>query len=64
MKAVVGHQAAAVDPLHQAVVAILPHLQALVNASALQEMAAWLEQEKKQPIIVSITHTHNLSTGT
>jgi hypothetical protein len=23
-----------------------------------------LEQEKKQPIIVSITHTHNLSTGT
>jgi len=60
MEAVVGHQAAEVDLLHQVVVvAILPLLQALVNASALQEKAAWLgEQEKKPPIIVSInSHT-------
>jgi hypothetical protein len=59
MEAAVGRQAAEVDPLHQAVVAILPRLQALVNAFALQEKAAWLEeQEKKPPIIVSInSHT-------
>jgi hypothetical protein len=40
MGAVVGHQVAEVDPLHQVVVAILQLLQALVNASALQEKAA------------------------
>jgi hypothetical protein len=40
MEAEVGHQAAGVDLLHQAVVAIPPRLQALVNASALQEKAA------------------------
>jgi hypothetical protein len=61
MEAVVDHQAAEVDPLHQVVVAILPLLLALVNAFALQETAAWLgEQEKKPPIMLALTHTQNL----
>lgn len=61
MEAVVDHQAAEVDLLHQAVVAILPLLLALVNAFALQEKAAWLgEQEKKPPIMLALTHTKNL----
>ena len=60
-----GHQVAEVDPLHQVVVAILQLLQALVNASALQEKAAWLGGwEKKAPIIVTISsYTQLMSTG-
>ena len=60
-----GHQVAEVDPLHQVVVAILQLLQALVNASALQEKAAWLGGwEKKAPIIVTINSYIQLkSTG-
>ena len=55
MEAEVGHQVAEVDPLRQVVVAILQLLQALVNASALQEKAAWLGGwEKRAPIIVTI----------
>ena len=65
MEAEVGHQVAEVDPLHQVVVAILQLLQALVNASALQEKAAWLGGwEKKAPIIVTISsYTQLMSTG-
>jgi len=55
MEAEVGHQVAEVDLLRQVVVAILPLLQASVNASALREKAAWLGGwEKKAPIIVTI----------
>jgi hypothetical protein len=66
MEAVVDHQVAEVDPLHQVVVAILQLLQALVNASALREKAAWLGGwEKNAPIIVSInSHTKCKSTRT
>jgi hypothetical protein len=57
MEAVVGHQAAEVDHLHQVVVAFL----ALANAFASKETAAWLgEQEKKPPIMLALTHTQNL----
>jgi hypothetical protein len=65
MEAVVGHQVAEVDPLRQVVVAILQLLQALVNASALREKAAWLGGwEKKAPIIFSInSYTKQKPTG-
>ena len=65
MEAVVGHRVAEVDPLRQVVVAILQLLQALVNASASREKAAWLGGwEKKAPIIVTInSYTQLMSTG-
>jgi len=65
MEAEVGHQVAEVGPLRQVVVAIPQLLQALVNASALQEKAAWLGGwEKRAPTIVTInSYTQLKSAG-